>query len=101
MMNSIGRWTIALAALSFGLVAEVSLEQTPTGTHIAAIVSPGQVYAAPRNVARRTGRRTTRRVVRRTSIAGCAPYRAYFNCGGVYYRAVVESGTTVYVVVTP
>ena len=54
-----------------------------------------------RRVARRTSRRTARRVARRTSIAGCRPWRTYWNCGGVYYAAVVEGGTTVYVVVNP
>ncbi|WP_420415367.1 hypothetical protein [Roseibium sp.] len=58
---------------------------------------PGTVHGT----ARRTSRRTTRRVVRRTSVAGCTPYRAYYNCGGVYYQAVQEGGTTVYVVVNP
>lgn len=56
---------------------------------------------AARNTARRTSRRTTRRVNRRQSIAGCTPYNAYYNCGGVYYRPVVENGVTVYVVVNP
>ncbi|MBO6893758.1 MAG: hypothetical protein JJ866_17580 [Roseibium sp.] len=52
--------------------------------------------------ARRTARRTSRRVTRRrTSIAGCTPYRAYYNCAGVYYAPVQEGGTTVYVVVNP
>ncbi|WP_395175633.1 hypothetical protein [Roseibium alexandrii] len=58
---------------------------------------PGSVHGT----ARRTSRRTTRRVARRTSVAGCTPYRAYYNCGGVYYQAVQESGTTIYVVVNP
>ena len=51
--------------------------------------------AAPRHVARRT----SRRVSRRTSVAGCSPYNAYYNCGGVYYAPVVEGGATVYIVV--
>jgi hypothetical protein len=58
--------------------------------------------AQNRRVARRTSRRTSRRVARRHSIAGCAVWRpGYWNCGGVYYRSVVEGGTTVYVVVNP
>ena len=52
-------------------------------------------------VSRRTARRTTRRVAYRQSIAGCSPYRAYYNCGGVYYAPQVQNGATVYVVVNP
>ena len=57
--------------------------------------------AQSRRVSRRTSRRTSRRVARRHSIAGCSPYRAYYSCGGVYYRPIVEGGTTVYIVVNP
>jgi len=51
--------------------------------------------------ARRTSRRTARRVSYRNSVAGCSPYKAYYNCGGVYYAPTVQDGSTVYVVVTP
>ena len=65
-------------------------------------ISPAQAYyAQARRVSRRTSRRTSRRVARRHSIAGCSPYRAYYYCGGVYYRPIVENGTTVYIVVNP
>ena len=52
---------------------------------------------------RRVARRTSRRVARRHAYlpAGCPLTGAYYYCGGVYYQPVVESGTTVYVVVTP
>ncbi|WP_417766656.1 hypothetical protein [Stappia sp.] len=101
MRKSIGKWGAALVALSLGLVADVSMEPVPGATQLAVVLSVDQAHAAPRHVARRTSRRTARRVVRRRSIAGCTPYRAYYNCGGVYYRAVVENGATVYVVVNP
>lgn len=101
MQKTIGKWAVALAALSLGFVAEVSMEPAPTATQLAVALTVGQAHAAPRNVARRTSRRTARRVVRRNSVAGCAPYRAYYNCGGVYYQPVVENGTTVYIVVNP
>lgn len=52
-------------------------------------------------VSRRTARRTTARIEYRQSIAGCSPYRAYYNCGGVYYAPQVQNGATVYVVVNP
>ena len=58
-------------------------------------------YGQARRVSRRTSRRTTRRVNYRQSVAGCSPYNAYYNCGGVYYQPVVQDGTTVYVVVNP
>jgi hypothetical protein len=61
----------------------------------------GRARRSTRRVSRRTARRTTRRVARRTSIAGCAVWRTYWNCGGVYYAAAVEDGATVYVVVNP
>jgi len=67
-------------------------------------ISPAQAQnrrAQSRRVSRRTSRRTSRRVARRHSIAGCSPYRAYYSCGGVYYRPIVENGTTVYIVVNP
>ena len=72
------------------------------GERVAPVLTLGASEAkAQRGQARRTARRTTRRVVRRTSVAGCTPYRAYYNCGGVYYAPVQEGGTTVYVVVNP
>ena len=61
----------------------------------------GRARRSTRRVVRRTARRTTRRVARRTSIANCTVWRTYWNCGGVYYAAVVEGGVTVYVVVNP
>jgi len=56
---------------------------------------------AARRTTRRVARRTTRRVYRRNSVANCAYRSSYYYCGGVYYRPVVEGGTTVYVVVNP
>lgn len=55
-----------------------------------------------RRTSRRTARRTTRRVIRRNTLpSGCAWRAPYHYCGGVYYQPVVESGTTVYIVVYP
>lgn len=66
-------------------------------------ISQAQAYRGRAiRTTRRVARRTTRRVARRHSIAGCAVWRAgYWNCGGVYYRGVVQNGATVYVVVNP
>ncbi len=51
---------------------------------------------------RRVARRTTRRVIRRHSLPyGCAWRAPYHYCGGVYYEPIVESGTTVYIIVYP
>ncbi len=50
---------------------------------------------------RRVSRRTARRTAYRNSVAGCNPYRNYYNCGGVYYAPTVQNGTTVYIVVNP
>jgi hypothetical protein len=63
-----------------------------------------EAEALPRHrVARRTARRTSRRVARRHAVlpVGCPLVGLYHYCGGVYYQPVVESGKTVYVVVTP
>jgi hypothetical protein len=60
-------------------------------------LTPGSVAG----VSRRTARRTTRRVVYRQSVAGCSPYRAYYNCGGIYYAPTIQNGATVYIVVNP
>ena len=63
-----------------------------------------QAEALPRHrVARRTARRTSRRVARRHAVlpGGCPLVGLYYYCGGVYYQPVVESGQTVYIVVTP
>ncbi len=55
-----------------------------------------------RRTSRRTARRTSRRVARRHSLPyGCAWRAPYHYCGGVYYEPIVESGTTVYIVVYP
>jgi hypothetical protein len=97
------KWIIGVAALSVGMLGEITFLSGPPDGRLPLLVrfAAESALAAPRNVARRTSRRTTRRVANRTSIAGCSPYNAYYNCGGVYYRPVVESGTTVYVVVNP
>jgi hypothetical protein len=55
-----------------------------------------------RRSTRRVARRTTIRVIRITTLPGRCAWRApYHYCGGVYYEPIVESGTTVYIVVYP
>jgi hypothetical protein len=103
MKICIRKLLLGLAAISIAVVSEVGVSQVTEGTRLGVFFAGvGQAEARPaRRVARRTSRRTTRRVARRTSIAGCSPYRAYYNCGGVYYQPIQESGSTVYVVVNP
>ena len=94
----------ALIAAAVAMPVNIEVNQVQSGPPILLIEfskANAQPRGAVRRTARRTGRRTARRVARRTSIAGCSPYRAYYNCGGVYYRPVVEGGATVYVVVNP
>lgn len=69
-------------------------------------VTISKAYAARRGYVRRTSRRvarrTTRRVVRRATLPGGCVWRSpYHYCGGIYYRPIVENGTTVYIVVYP
>ncbi len=55
-----------------------------------------------RRSTRRVVRRTTIRVIRITTLPGRCAWRApYHYCGGVYYEPIVESGTTVYIIVYP
>ncbi len=92
----------AVIGISAGMTGQVgpNLQSDSISTVIELGVS--EAIARPaRRTARRTSRRTSRRVSRRHSIAGCSRYNAYYNCGGVYYRPVVESGATVYIVVNP
>ena len=109
------RINLALAAvigLSAGMTGQVglNLQSSSISTVVELGVSGAQARPA-RRMARRTSRRVTRRTVVRTnhryrvynrhSIAGCYPYSYYYNCGGVYYRGVVQNGATVYIVVNP
>jgi len=91
----------AMIGFAIAYSAPIDFSDFAAGTPIFAGIGAAKAQNPARNTARRTSRRTTRRVVRRTSIAGCSPYNAYYNCGGVYYRPVVENGVTVYVVVNP
>ena len=93
--------TLAAAAFSIGFVGDINFDPAQSGSPLSFKVSDAQAQTASQNAARRTARRTSRRVNRRHSISGCTPYNAYYNCGGVYYQAVTENGTTVYVVVNP
>jgi hypothetical protein len=91
----------AFVGFAMGYSAPIDIAAIQGGGPLLAGVSAAKAQNATRNTARRTSRRTTRRVNRRQSVAGCSPYNAYYNCGGVYYRPVVENGVTVYIVVNP
>ncbi|PLX37720.1 MAG: hypothetical protein C0606_05440 [Hyphomicrobiales bacterium] len=91
----------AAAVLVIGALAPASSLDSVGGSLSEFVGVRAAEAAPPPGAGRRAVRRTTRRVVRRNSIAGCTPWNAYWNCGGVYYRPVVEKGVTVYVVVNP
>ncbi len=92
----------AVIGISAGMTGQVGLNIQSSSISTVIELGVSEALARPaRRVARRTARRTTHRVNRRQSIAGCSPYNAYYNCGGVYYRPIVESGATVYIVVNP
>ncbi len=94
--------SIFAVALTVGLFTG-SVHMVKFGTGAALSIVTDSAYAAPRHAARRTARRTTRRTVRRLTVlpAGCYWRAPYHYCGGVYYQPIVESGTTVYIVVNP
>ncbi len=77
----------------------------PRGVTEAIELTASKAYAARRHArrtTRRVARRTTIRVIRITTLPGrCAWHAPYHYCGGVYYEPIVESGTTVYIVVYP
>ena len=98
--------SIFAVALTIGLfTGSVKMGNFGTGAALSLVMD--SAYAAPRHAARRTGRRTARRTTRRTVRrltrlpAGCYWRAPYHYCGGVYYQPIVESGTTVYIVVNP
>jgi hypothetical protein len=91
-------WAIAITA---ALLLEPTPESPDGVSKAQAEVGRPLTPVSVAGVSRRTARRTTRRVAYRNSIAGCSPYRTYYNCGGVYYAPTVQNGVTVYVVVNP
>jgi hypothetical protein len=91
----------AVVGFAIGYSGPIDITAIPAGEPLLIGISAAKAQNATRNTARRTSRRTSRRVNRRQSVAGCSPYNAYYNCGGVYYRPVVENGVTVYIVVNP
>ncbi len=107
------KWTVAGAALAIGLGLSVTVTPVTPMSDTSRIGVPGlsigvqqaeaqTVRAHSRRVSRRTARRTTRRQSYIRSLPGGCAWRApYHYCGGVYYQPVVQSGSTVYVVVTP
>ncbi len=93
---------------AFGLAGSIDLNSVlgPRGVTEAIELTISKAYAGRRAHARRTtrrvARRTTRRVIMRHTLSAGGLWRApYHYCGGVYYQPIVESGTTVYIVVYP
>ena len=101
----IGASTVIGCALVFAGNIDFNRVSGPRGVTEAIELTISKAYAARRHArrtTRRVARRTTRRVIRiHTLSAGCLWRAPYHYCGGVYYEPIVESGTTVYIVVYP
>ncbi len=101
----IGASTVIGCALVFAGNIDFNRVLGPRGVTEAIELTTSKAYAARRHArrtTRRVARRTTRRVIRRHSLPyGCAWRAPYHYCGGVYYEPIVESGTTVYIIVYP
>ncbi len=97
--------TVIGCALVFAGTIDFNRVSGPRGVTEAIELTTSKAYAARRHArrtTRRVARRTTRRVIRRHSVPyGCAWRAPYHYCGGVYYEPIVESGTTVYIIVYP
>ncbi len=99
----------ASTVIGWALVFAVSVDfkgiSGPSGFTMAFEVTVSKAYAGRghyRRTTRRVARRTTRRVIRRHTLPyGCAWRAPYHYCGGVYYQPIVESGTTIYIIVYP
>ena len=95
-------------ALGFGLSFGPSSVSEKNGNVLSVGLGLDQAYAGrgrARRHTRRVARRTARRTARRHAALphGCPWYAHYgcYYCGGVYYQPIQESGTTVYIIVTP
>ncbi len=97
--------TVIGCALVFAGSIDLNRVLGPRGVTEAIELTTSKAYAARRHArrtTRRVARRTTRRVIRRHTLPHACAWRApYHYCGGVYYEPIVESGTTVYIVVYP
>ncbi len=101
----IGASTVIGCALVFAGNIDFNRVSGPRGVTEAIELTISKAYAGRRHArrtTRRVARRITRRVIRRHSLPyGCAWRAPYHYCGGVYYEPIVESGTTVYIIVYP
>ncbi len=98
--------TVIGCALVFAGSMDFDTVSGRSGLTVPVEVTFSKAYGASRSqvrrTSRRTARRTTRRVNRRHSLPSSCAWRApYHYCGGVYYQPIVESGTTVYIVINP
>ncbi len=102
---SIGALAFIGCALVFAGSVDFKRVSGPRGVTEAIELTISEAYAGRRHArrtTRRVVRRTTRRVIRRNSLPYSCAWRApYHYCGGVYYEPIVESGTTVYIIVYP
>ncbi len=99
--------TLLLIGGAFGLAGSIDLNSVlgPRGVTEAIELTISKAYAGRRGHGHRTARRVARRtirVIRITTLPRRCAWRApYHYCGGIYYEPIVESGTTVYLVVYP
>jgi len=97
--------TVIACALVFAGSMDFDTVSGRSGLTMSVEVEFSKADAARRHTGRttrRVARRTTRRVIRRNSLPyGCGWRAPYHYCGGVYYAPIVESGTTVYIIVYP
>ena len=107
-MTRVKLMALTLIGCALGLFGSIDGNRVSSvsGNTMSLEVSISKAYAARRGRGRRTtrrvARRTTRRIVRRAVLPRSCLWRApYHYCGGVYYQPIVESGTTVYIVVYP
>ncbi len=97
--------TVIACALVFAGSMDFDTVSGRSGLTMPVEVMFSKAYAGKAHVrrsSRRVARRITRRFVRRHRLpSGCAWRAPYHYCRGVYYQPIVESGTTVYIIVYP
>ena len=98
---------LAFIVCALVLVGSVHFKRVlgPSGLTMPVEVTVSKAYAGRghhHRRGRRIARRATIRVIRHLTLPhSCVWHAPYHYCGGVYYQPIVESGTTVYIVVNP
>ena len=106
-MTRLGFVTLILMGFVLGFAGNIDVNRasSPSGFAKSFELTISKAYAARGHAlrtTRRVARRTTRRIIRRHTLPNkCAWQDPYYYCGGVYYEPIVESGTTIYIVIYP